>query len=758
VAADIVGYSRLAESDENGTLAIIKTLRREIIDPLLTEHHGRIVKLMGDGAITEFGSVVDAATFAITMQKEVAAHQAQFPPDRRIVFRIGINLGDVVVEDGDLLGDGVNVAARLEQLCEPGGVLVSGTAYDHLHGKLDLPLEFTGEQHVKNIARPVRTYRIPLDRRRARGRLKPTGLRQWHLPTAAALTILVGGAFVWWSPWEPQAESAMVERAALPLPDKPSIAVLPFDSLGSDSEQAYFADGISEDLITDLSKLSGIFVIARNSSWTYKGKPTKVQKVAAELGVRYVMEGSVRRQGDQVRINAQLIDAVSGHHLWAERYDGPFGDLFAFQDKVIGHIVAALAMELTGEEQARVAQAETKDPRAYDALLQGWEHLRRETEPDTLKAIALFEKAVELDPGYHRAYAALATGHWRVAVSSWTAANVGMQRAFEQMNVNLTKAMEAPNAPAYALSAEVLARQGRNDEALGAIKRALELAPNDPDHHTSQARILNAVGRASEAEQDVRWAMRLNPQYPPGYPRVLALSLFNREQYDEAMDTLHRLISLPSPLAEDYATLVAAYGHVGRHDSISAAIEKYNALMVPVGFDPLTVQESGWWWYGDMFDYHREYRDQYLAGLRKAGVPEGAGVDLAYDDYTSIVSKRNGEYFVEGAPKIDAATAKELHDRGVRFVDVRSAVAYGRGHIPGAYLRDVVISLSKETLSEVAAPDAEVVFYCYGRYCPMSTFASAKALKWGFSKVYYFAGGYPAWVDKGYPVEVTPPQ
>ena len=190
----------------------------------------------------------------------------------------------------------------------------------------------------------------------------------------------------------------MVERAALPLPDKPSIAVLPFDSFGSDSEQVYFADGISEDLITDLSKLSGIFVIARNSSWTYKGKPTKVQKVSAELGVRYVLEGSVRRQGDQVRINAQLIDAIGGHHLWAERYDGPFSDMFAFQDKVIGQIVAALAMELTGEEQARVAQAETKDPRAYDALLQGWEHLRRETEPDTLKAITLFEKAVELDP------------------------------------------------------------------------------------------------------------------------------------------------------------------------------------------------------------------------------------------------------------------------------------------------------------------------------------------------------------------------
>jgi TolB-like protein/rhodanese-related sulfurtransferase len=755
VAADIVGYSRLVEKDENGTLAAIKSLRREIIAPLLAEHHGRIVKLMGDGAIAEFGSVVDAATFAITVQKEVAAYQAQVPPDRRIVFRIGINLGDVVVEDGDLLGDAVNVAARLEQLCEPGGILMSGTAYDHLHGKLELPLEFIGEQHVKNIARPVRTYRIRLDGRLAGGRFKPAFLRQWHLPAAVVLAALAGGAIVWWSPWEPQAETAAVERAALPLPDKPSIAVLPFDSFGSDPEQVHFADGVSEDLITDLSKLSGIFVIARNSSWTYKGKPTKVPTVAAELGVRYVLEGSVRRQGDQVRINAQLIDGVSGHHLWAERYDGPFGDMFAFQDKVIGQIVAAMALEITGEEQARVAQAETKDPRAYDALLQGWEHLRRETEPDTLKALKLFERAVELDPGYHRAYAALATGHWRIAVSSWTAANIGMQRAFEHMKVNMAKAMEAPNAPAFALSAEVLARQGRNDEALARIKRALELAPNDPDHHISHARILNAIGRATEAEQEARRAMRLNPQYPPGYLRVLALSLFHQERYDEATDTLHRLVALPSPLAEDYATLVSAYGHLGPLERVPAAVEKFNALTVPAGFDPLTVQEMGWWWYGDMSDYHRPYRERLLAGLRKAGISEGAGIDVPYDDYARLVSKQNGEYSVEGATKIDAPTAKGLHDRGVPFVDVRTAVAYGRGHIPGAHLRDVVTTLSRETLSQIVAKDSEVVFYCYGKFCHYSAFASAKALKWGFSRVYYFAGGYPAWVDHGYRAEVA---
>jgi class 3 adenylate cyclase len=301
VVADIVGYSRLVERDENGTLAAIKTLRREIIHPLLIEHHGRIVKLMGDGAIAEFGSVVDAATFTIRMQQEVAAVQAQASPDRRIVFRIGINLGDVVVEDGDLLGDGVNVAARLEQLCDPGGILISGTAYDHLHGKLALPVEFTGEKYVKNISRPVRTYRIRLDARLPRWRPKPTWLRPWHVPTAAALAVLAGGAFLWGPPWEPQASTAIVERAALPLPDKLFIAVLPFDSLGSDPEQAYFAGGIADDLIIDLSTLSGVFVVADTPSRTDKGKPLKVQKVMVEPGVRYVQEGRVRRLGCQER-------------------------------------------------------------------------------------------------------------------------------------------------------------------------------------------------------------------------------------------------------------------------------------------------------------------------------------------------------------------------------------------------------------------------------------------------------------------------
>ena len=401
LAADIVGYSRLIEADEAGTLAAIKTVRSEVIDPLLTEYHGRVVKQMGDGLIVEFGSVVDAVACAVALQREIAAQQAEVTSQHRVLYRMGINLGDVVVEGDDLLGDGVNIAARLEQLCDTGGLFVSGTAYDQLQGKLGLPLEFVGEQHVKNISRPVRAYRVRFDgvRQNRQSRIGRSG--KWAVPCGHRASVRRSSDMAW--PVEQGRGTASASRVALALPDKPSIAVLPFDNLSSDPEQVYFADGMTEDLITDLSKLSGIFVVSRNSTFTYKGKPTKVQQVAEELGVRYVLEGSVRRQGDQVRINAQLIDAHGDHHLWADRYDGAMSDIFALQDKVVGEIVSALTVEITSTEKAEAAQVETGNPQAYDSLLQGLEHLRGDTEAETLKAIPLLERAIELDPDYSRA-------------------------------------------------------------------------------------------------------------------------------------------------------------------------------------------------------------------------------------------------------------------------------------------------------------------------------------------------------------------
>lgn len=758
LAADIVGYSRLIEADEAGTLAAMKALRCEAFDPLVAEYHGRIVKLMGDGVIVEFGSVVEAVACAVALQKEVTARQTDVLPDRRLLFRMGINLGDVVVEGDDLLGDGVNVAARLEQLCDSGGLFISGTAYDHLQGKLELPLEFIGEEHVKNITRPVRTYRVRFEGSVPNPRFKTPHFRKWVIPATVALLLLAAAPVIWSSPWTTSVETASIARMALPLPDEPSIAVLPFDNLSSDPQQVYFADGMTEDLITDLSKLSGIFVIARNSTFAYKGKPTKIQQVAEDLGVRYVLEGSVQRQGDQVRINAQLIDAVGGHHLWADRYDGAMSDIFTLQDKVVGQIVSALTVEFTTAERAESEQVETKDTQAYDALLQGWDHLRRDSEDETLKAILLFEKAIQIDPDYSRAHAALAAANWRIAVSNWESANLGFQKAMDRVDQQLTLALRKPNALANAISAEVLARQGHYDEAFAKISRAMELDPNDPENHISKARILDATGRAPEAEREVRQALRLDPQYPPSYLRVLAISQFHQEKYENGIESLERLVARQSDVAEDYATLVSSFGHLGRTDGVQANIEKYNTLAVPAGYSPLTVQELGWYWYGDIFNYDRTYRDRLKEGLRKAGVPEGAGTDISYDEYARLMSKSNGEYNVKGTTKIDAATAKRLHDRGVKLVDVRTALSFNRGHAPGAINLSVVEDLAKDTLSKAVSTEEEVIFSCHGKYCGDSAYASAKALVWGFKNVYHFAGGFPAWEDAHYPVETSPAQ
>jgi len=541
------------------------------------------------------------------------------------------------------------------------------------------------------------------------------------------------------------------------LPDRPSLAVLPFDSLGGSPENSYFADGMTDDIITDLAKLSGILVIARNSSWAYKGKSVKVQQVAKDLGVRYVLEGSVRREGDTVRINAQLIDAFGGQHLWAERYDGSIRDVFALQDRVIGQIVAALAVKLTHDEQESVEFVGTRNPQAYDAVLRGWAHYRLGPEEETNKAIALFEQAIAFDPEYGRAHAALAAASWRIVQSSWESTTEGgYQRAFDRMQQALAKALRQPNALAHAVSGEVLSKQGRYDEAFKEIGRAMALAPNDPENYLSKARILNATGRAAQAEESVRWAMRLDPLYSPDYLRALAISLFHQQRYEEAVGTLERLLVL-QPEVDDYITLIASLGHLGRKTGVSEAIKTFNELCVAAGYNTATVQmHGGWWWYGDIFNYDPAYRDRLMEGLRKAGVPEGAGTDIPFEKYRRLLHKAEGYFDVTGATTIDHKKAKALHDRGVKFVDVRAAKGFASGHVPGAFNLDAGTELSRDRLSRIVGKDEEFVVSCHGKTCPDSAYASAKAVMWGFNRVYYFAGGFPAWQEAGYPVEASP--
>lgn len=760
LSSDVVGYSKLMERDEAGTLAALKADRRAIFDPKASQHRGRTVKLMGDGALMEFGSVVDAVRFAVELQCAIRERNVGLPDDACIRYRIGINIGDIVVDGDDIHGDSVNIAARLQALAEPGGILLARSAYNQVKGKLDLTLEHVGEKAVKNIAEPLSVYRIALDDR-ARALVTPAATvrprigYRW-LAGGMAFALVAAAALIWMQPWQ-AGFSPDVGHTARPLPAKPSLAVLPFSNLGDDPQQGYFADGMAEDLITDLSHISGIFVIARNSSWAYRDKPAKVQQIAEELGVRYVVEGSVRRDGELIRINAQLIDALSGYHVWAERYDGAAADVFKLQDKVIGSIVDALAVSLTHDESTQLAAPETASPKAYDLFLQGWNQYRTETVDGNGKAIALFEQAAQVDPGYARVYAALGAAYWRIVTSGWqSAAGIEWERSYQELHENLAIALGNPTALAFSVSAEVLARQGQHQEALAQIERALALVPNDPEANVSKARILSAVGRAEDAERAVRLAMQVDPLYGPDTLSVLGRALLHQERYAEAAEVFEQVVQRQPDRSQDYVSLVVANGHLGRGDKAAAALDAYNRICAKGGFQPLTVEEVGYWWYGNIFEYDEVYRERLREGLRAAGVPEGAGTDVGYAELKRMVSDRAGEYGVAGAATIDAATAKRLHDQGAVFVDVRQPPHFAGGHIPTATNLDLSHELAKDTLAAVAKSDEEIVFSCFGKYCPYAAFASAKAVKWGYSRVNYFAGGFPAWKAAGYPVETGP--
>jgi adenylate cyclase len=491
LAADVVGYSRLIREDETSTLAALKAHREELIDPKITQYHGRIVKLMGDGLLAEFPSAVEAVQCAVEIQHTMAERNADVPEERRITYRVGINIGDIVVEDDDIFGDGVNIAARLEGLAAPGGICISRPVHTQVADKLELQFEDMGEQQVKNIAKPVVVYRVALDAEAAAlvtpvvQKIARPKHQRWLVAAAAAtvLVLAVVGA-LWWQLWAPDVEPASVERMAFPLPDEPSIAVLPFDNLSGDSEQEPLSDGITEDIITELSRFRELFVIARHSTQTYKGKPVKVQEVAEDLGVRYVLEGSVRKTGDKVRINAQLIDATSGRHLWAERYDRALSDIFAIQDEIVGTIVTSLAVKVHEAERARTRRKPTESLEAYDYFLRGRDLQLKEgfwRIGVNQQARGLYEKAAALDPEFTRAFVELAWTHLYDFIHGWSATpEQSRARALELAQQAV--AMDAANARAHYVLGYVQLYRQEFDRAIAEIEKAINLNPNDAGH------------------------------------------------------------------------------------------------------------------------------------------------------------------------------------------------------------------------------------------------------------------------------------
>ena len=773
LSADVVGYSRLVREDEAGTLAVLKLHRKELIQPKADQYHGRTIKLMGDGALMEFASVVEAVAFAVEVQCAMRERNGPVPKDRRIEFRIGINVGDIVVDGDDIYGDGVNIAARLEGLADSGGICVRRNVHNQVHDKLDLTFEDLGDVEVKNIAQPIRPYKVVLDEK-AEQLVTPIAIEpaRHALPRIAIAAGLAGlvalASLAWWQPWsEPDVEPASVNQMVFPLPEKPSIAVLPFDNLSDDPEQSYFADGMTEDLITDLSKISGLFVIARNSSFAYKGQPVNVRQVAEELGVRYVLEGSVRRAGNEVRINAQLIDATTRGHLWAERYDGTLENIFDLQDQVTEKIVSALAISLSGEEQTQLTRRSTDNAEAHDAYLHGWARYKLLTPDDLAAAVPFFEEAIRLDPDYAQAHAAIASLYWDVVQNDW-AFDLGMpsRRAEEFANTHLQKALEKPTPLAHALQARILASWGFYDDAVVEAEKAVALDANDATALAGLADALLKAYRPAEAASYIERAMRLDPHYPPSYLTILGGAQFGMEKFDEAASTFERAAkrNLTNELPLIY--LASTYGHLGRIEDADYVIEKANELRNLMGLGELSLRNVDTYaivYYDVEVDFSR-FGSKPVRELVRAGLIDIPLLKWQYLVTAHAVLGPGNDWFeVEGATQIELSTAKQFYDRGVPFIDTSATKVWKDMHIPGAvhlpYYEsgsEGEVKFRKNSLREVADYDDEIVLYYAGTEVVTPAWEAAKAVAWGFSKVYYFDGGAKAWKDAGYPIESGP--
>ena len=575
LVADVVGYSRLIRADEEGTLTALKAVRSDLIDPRIAEHNGRIVKLMGDGMLAEFRSAVDAVRAAIEVQDSLALRNAGFPRDKRIELRVGVNLGDVVIDGTDIQGDGVNVAARLEGLANPGEVCISEAVHEQVRNRLDLVFEDLGGRKVKNIDEPVRVWR-------------------WAANAGARA---LGPANT-------------DERP--PLPEKPSIAVLPFDNMSGDSEQEYFSDGITEDIITALARWRSFPVIARNSTFTYKNKAVKVQDVARGLGVRYVLEGSVRKEGKRVRITAQLIDANTGHHIWAERYDRDLDDVFALQDEITQRIAATLEPTLVRAELTRSKAKQPGNLDAWDYYLRGRSHLHEFTKEGAARGREMFERAIELDPTYSQAFADLAWTHSRDLLLEHTRDREGSMAKLYGAAQRAVALDDASSSAHHLLSTAYIWRN-ELDLAIAEGRRAVELNPNDADSLHALGNKLDLAGDA-EGIGMMEQAQRLNPQDPQRHMHLslLARAYLNAQQYEISVECARKAVQRRPDYPPAYYILTIGLGHLGRSAAARSALSECERLHS--GFVDTRV---------DWRPYTGEQSNKHLEeGRRKAGLPD----------------------------------------------------------------------------------------------------------------------------------------
>jgi adenylate cyclase len=596
LAADMVGYSRLVGEDEAGTIARQKAHRAELIDPKITEYHGRIVKTTGDGLLVEFASVVDAMRCAVEVQRAMAEREAGVPENQRIRYRVGINLGDIVIDGDDILGEGVNVAARLEGLAEPGGICIPRKVMHEGRNKLDVGYEFTGEQKVKNIETPIPVYRVLLEPDEAgkitgERRLKPG---QWQLgAVAAAMVAVLSIAAVWWQPWVRTVEPASVERMAFPLPDKPSIAVVPFADLTGDPERAVLVDGITDSIITMLSRAPDLFVIDRGSSHAYKGKAAKIKEVAEELGVRFVLQGGVQVSGESLRINAQLNDALTGRTIWADDIDTGLSDMFAVQDEVASAVLSELEVNLSQGEQAHIRRRQTESVDAYLYFLQGLEHHHIFSAGEQTAAQKLLQKAIEIDPEFASARAYLGYTYIKQARNKWVP-DIDEARLVGEAQIRKAIEIAPDNVDALQLLSQVYFDAGEREKTLDLQRRALALEPNHAGNLATHSYTLAQNGKPEEGLPLIKRAMRLSPNYPSGYLSALGWCEFFLGNYDaaiEANEARHRIIP-NSELPMIY--LVIMYSAAGRMQEAHEMVAKLRAVVPDYRISNFKTLAGGW--------------------------------------------------------------------------------------------------------------------------------------------------------------------
>ena len=646
LCADVKGYSKLMGEDESYTVGALKE-RRKLFAENIQNHGGRVVNAPGDSILAELPSVVSAVQCAVEIQSHIDDRNAELPDNRKMVFRIGVNLGDVIESEDAIYGDGVNIAARIEALADPGGVSISRTVFDHVQKKLPYGYEYQGEHQVKNITNPIKVYKLltaPDDAGKLIGMEPTVSASKWIWPTAVVTAVIVAliGYHVFQEIAGPKFEPASVKEMAYDLPDKPSIAVLPFDNMSGDPEQEYICLGLSEQIIASLSKVSGLFVIARNSSFSFKGKAVRVQQIAEELGVRYVLEGSFQKSEDKVRITAQLIDAITGHHLWAETYDRKLQDIFALQDEITIKILGSVGAELTKGERARVHAKGTDNLEAYIKVSKGFQHFERQGKEENILARKFAKEAIDIDPNYPSAWSLLGgtylmdpfAGSTNSAKESWDNGVIAFQKAL---------ALDETYAPSHGGLAMIYGFQRKYEQALAQAQKGIALNPGFPVMHFGY--VLVFVGRYEEAVQYFKKAIRHDPKSPTFYHLGLGHAYRGLEQYEDAIAAYKKALERDPDYLMAHIFLTATYYMAGRESEARA--EAAEVLRLQPKFSVTRL--------GKILPYQdKEYLNRTLESMLKAGLPENPPLPLpdkpsiAVLPFDNLSGDPEQEYFSDG--------------------------------------------------------------------------------------------------------------